>query len=344
MIEVREITEKEDFESFNLSARYTLFLQSWNYGQQLEALNEKIIRVGVYDNNKLVGIAQCVQITAKRGSHFFCPYGPVFSEWKKSYFEAFVDHLWQIGKRNGLTFLRISPFLANSKKNYQLFKDLGFIDAPMHVVAENTWLLDLNNSEKKLLSQMRKNNRKLINRAKRDGVTVHRDTSDEAIEHFIRLHKDTKVKHDFTPYPDDFFREQVRSFRKDDQVVVFNAEYNGEIIGSAIVMYYGNMAAYHHGANSIKHQKIPASYLIQWEAILEAKKRGMQNYNFWGVSPDKDRPHPISGVSHFKRGFGGEQFDLIHAQDLAISPLYGINWMVETVRRKRRGYYFKRPQ
>ena len=67
-------------------------------------------------------------------------------------------------------------------------------------------------------------------------------------------------------------------------------------------------------------------------------------YNFWGVSPDKDLPHPISGVSHFKRGFGGKQFDILHAQDLPLRPIYALNWIVETVRRKRRGYYFTKPE
>ncbi|MBU1166850.1 peptidoglycan bridge formation glycyltransferase FemA/FemB family protein, partial [Patescibacteria group bacterium] len=182
-------------------------------------------------------------------------------------------------------------------------------------------------------------NRNLIRRAERDGVEIRKSTSDEAVEEFIRLHKDTKLKHQFTPYPDDFFRAQVKHFREDNEVLVINGYYHGEVIGSAIVMFYGQMASYHHGANSIEHQKIPVSYLIQWEAIKEAKNRGLKIYNFWGVSPDKDKPHPISGVSHFKRGFGGYQFDLLHCQDLPLGPSYAVNYVTETIRRKRRGYY-----
>jgi lipid II:glycine glycyltransferase (peptidoglycan interpeptide bridge formation enzyme) len=205
-------------------------------------------------------------------------------------------------------------------------------------------LLDLTQSDKELLSGMRKNNRKSIRRAERDGVTIEKSTEKAAIEEFIRLHKDTKKKHNFTPYPDDFFRKQVEHFKDDDQVLVINARYNGEVIGSAIVMFYGDMACYHHGANSIAHEKIPSAYLIQWAAIQEAKKRGLKVYNFWGVSPIKDRPHPISGVSHFKRGFGGKQFDVLHAQDMPFQISYGLNWLIETIRRKRRGYYFIKPE
>lgn len=344
MIIVKELESKQDYEPFNVSAQDTLFLQSWNYGEQVKALGDKVFRIGMYEKNKLIGIAQVIIIRAKRGDHYFIPYGPVLKKWKQEYFEACIDFLRARAKSDRISFIRVSPFISNTKKNRALFQELGFVNSPMHVVAENTWLLSLDQDEKELLKQMRKNNRKLIKRAERDGVTIEKSTTKEAIEEFVRLHKDTKKKHNFTPYPDDFFRKQVQLFAKDNQVLVINARYKDEVIGSAIVMYYGSMAAYHHGANSIAHQKIPAAYLIQWEAILEAKKRGIKTYNFWGVSPDKDRPHPISGVSHFKRGFGGKQHNLLHAQDLPLQISYGLNWIIETIRRKRRGYYFVKPE
>ena len=45
-------------------------------------------------------------------------------------------------------------------------------------------------------------------------------------------------------------------------------------------MYYGDEGAYHHGGFAPNKQN-SASYLIQWEAIKEAKRWNMSAYNFW---------------------------------------------------------------
>jgi lipid II:glycine glycyltransferase (peptidoglycan interpeptide bridge formation enzyme) len=74
--------------------------------------------------------------------------------------------------------------------------------------------------------------------------------------------------------------------------------------------------------------------LIQWEAIKEAKKRGMTRYNFWGVAPENNPDHRFAGLSLFKRGFGGEDFEYLHAQDLIINkPRYLLNYLIESFRK-----------
>jgi len=62
-------------------------------------------------------------------------------------------------------------------------------------------------------------------------------------------------------------------------------------------------------------------------------------YNFWGIAPDGSSPkHPFAGITHFKKGFGGKQIDLLRCQDLPLAPKYYINWGVETLRRLKRGF------
>lgn len=343
---VKEITKRDLFENFNLHAKNTLFLQSWEYGDLSASIGDKSFRVGVYGAQGLVAIAQVILVRAKRGSYYFIPYGPVTKsgEVDEHAMQEITEFLAQKAKKQNVDFIRVSPFIENTIKNKAAFSKQGYIDAPMHTLAETTWLLDLTTSEDKLLMSMRKTNRNLIRKAKKLGVTIHKKTSVDAAEEFIRIHKDTKKKHSFTPYPDEFFKNQVRIFSKTGSVCVLLAKYQDKIISSAIIMYYGNMAAYHHGASLLEYSKIPAAYAVQWEAIKEAKERGCTTYNFWGVSPDKDKPHPISGVSHFKRGFGGYQYELLHCQDKPLSLKYAVNWVTETIRRKKRGYYFVKPQ
>ncbi|KKS63763.1 MAG: FemAB family protein, partial [Candidatus Daviesbacteria bacterium GW2011_GWA1_42_6] len=108
----------------------------------------------------------------------------------------------------------------------------------------------------------------------------------------------------------------------------------GKLLAQAFVIFYGQEAAYHYGAGTEEGRKYPGAYLIQWEAIKEAKKRGMTRYNFWGVAPSDKPSHRFAGVSLFKRGFGGSEFEYLHAQDLVINrSRYLINTAIENLRR-----------
>jgi lipid II:glycine glycyltransferase (peptidoglycan interpeptide bridge formation enzyme) len=78
------------------------------------------------------------------------------------------------------------------------------------------------------------------------------------------------------------------------------------------------------------------NYLLQWEAIKEAKKRNMQTYNFWGISPNENPNHRFSGVTKFKIGFGGSRVDYLHAHDLPISSWYWAVYLLESLRKSSR--------
>ena len=93
-----------------------------------------------------------------------------------------------------------------------------------------------------------------------------------------------------------------------------------------------------------EYNRVPVSYLIQWEAIKEAAKRGCKKYNFWGIAPDiheksdiKKSKHPWAGLSLFKMGFGGERKDYVKTQDMPCSFLYAITYIIEKIRKKKRG-------
>jgi len=142
-------------------------------------------------------------------------------------------------------------------------------------------------------------------------------------------------KHNFTPFSLTYIKNQVKIFSQNNSVRVFTARHNGQPLASSIIMFYGDSAFYHHGASI--QSKIPAAYLLQWEAILEAKRRGHKFYNFWGIiKEDVSLSHPWQGITLFKKGFGGFQSDYLHAQDMPLSWKYWINWTIETIRKKVR--------
>jgi len=334
---LKEITDQQSWEAFPPLSEQGLFLQSFRQKQLYESIGQK---TWLFEDEGRLVRALVTKVEAKRGTFLYLPYGPMTASPSRETLEGFFSQLKAFGKEQGASFIRMSPYWKENDHNLQLLSSLGLRPAPIHVLAETLWLLDLSPSEEELMMGMEKKHRNLVRRAGKDGVEIKQTTDPEAVERFINLHWETVHRHKFTPYPKDYFRQQVELFAKDDQVKVFEAYHRNELLASAIIMYYGKMGAYHHGASSSKkeHRKIPASYLMQWEAIKEAKRRGCSSYNLWGISPDKNTKHPFYGITHFKKGFGGYQMDLIPCHDLVINARYYLNWMVETLRKWKRGF------
>jgi lipid II:glycine glycyltransferase (peptidoglycan interpeptide bridge formation enzyme) len=166
------------------------------------------------------------------------------------------------------------------------------------------------------------------------GITVYSSKEIKDLESFFSLYNETSKRHGFVQHKG--VQQEFEVFAPKDKALVYYATHEGKIIATAVILFVGNQAIYHHGASI--STSLPGSYAIQWEAIKEAKKRGMSRYNFWGIAPDDNPDHPWKGLTLFKKGFGGEQKQYLHAQDYAVSPLYIFPKTIETIRRIRKGY------
>jgi len=337
-ITIKPIDNKQTWEQFVMSIKPNQFLQSWNTGHQYQTLGEKIFRLGIYDGGELAGVCFLTKTEAKRGTYLFCPYGPLIKDWKNDQlFTDFILNLKELAKKEGADFVRINPFVEDTVENRNIFRKNEFKNAPMHTIAETLWILDITQSEEDILKGMRKNTRYLVRRAEKEGVKIHTSQDASDVKKFFKVYEETSKRHHFVPYSLEFLEGQVNSFKEDDQVLIYFAEYEGKIISTAIIMFYGDQGSYHHGASLSEYSKIPTSYLLQWEAIKEAKKRGCTQYNFWGIVEDQPK-HPFAGISLFKKGFGGYRYDLLHCQDLPVTKKYYLTKVFETLRKKKRGF------
>jgi lipid II:glycine glycyltransferase (peptidoglycan interpeptide bridge formation enzyme) len=200
-----------------------------------------------------------------------------------------------------------------------------------------THRLDLSLSEEELLARMRKSTRYEIKRAEKLGVRVEKSQDERMSESFYQLQLETAKRQKFVPFSLTYWQEQFAVFSRDNEVILYTSYLEDELLAQAMIIFYGKEAVYHYGASTMLARKYPGAYLIQWAAIKEAKKRGCQRYNFWGVAPVDNDDHRFAKLSVFKRGFGGEDFAYLKAHDLIIDKIrYKINTMVEKRRRKIR--------
>lgn len=336
-ITTQSIEKAGEWEKFLVKHPEANFLQSWYWGEFHQALGKKVYTTGFFKGGELVGVMLSVVEDAKRGRYLTVPGGPII-DWKdKGVVRAFAQEIRQIATNEKCVFVRVRPQLLSDDFSKQLFRTCGFIDAPIHLHAELTSQLDITKSEEELLAQMRKATRYEVKKAISTGIKVTATDSAEDLKVFYDLQVQTAKRQKFVPFSFKFLDEQFKVFAKEQKALLYSAEFEGKLLAQAFIIFYGKEAAYHYGASTEEGRKYPGAYLIQWEAIKEAKKRGITRYNLWGVAPETQKDHRFSGISLFKRGFGGEDVEYLHAQDLVVNKIkYLLNYAIEIIRKKIR--------
>ena len=344
-LKIQEIKNKDIWEDFLMQCKEKTFLQSWNWAEFQKNLGNKIWRVGVFSDNELVGTALIIKIVAKRGTFLFVPHGPGValankggSEIKHEILKTLLKELQNLAKKEKASFIRISPIWERTEQNLKIFKELGFKNAPIHMHPELTWELDITPSENDLLMSMRKTTRYLIRQAmKNQDIKIYQSNNLKDVGRFNKLYQETVKRHDFAPFSLNYLKNEFLAFSPDNQVLIFLGKHQNKVLSSAIVIYWQNIGFYHQGASVAS--KIPVSYLMQWKAILQAKEKGCKSYNFWGITePTDNKKHPWAGLTMFKKGFGGNRVEYVKTQDYIVSSKYYLNFLVETIRKRKRHF------
>ncbi|SRR5258706_3942640 len=331
MLKVKEVKNKSEWENFisKTGSGFYPFFQSWNWGEVQKSLGFSSMRLGLYENEKIISVCQTVEINAKRGHYLHLRHGPVLEGFKKKYFNFFLNYIQDIAKEKNIHFIRMSPLLENNPASNSLLKEFHLVNAPIHRMdGEVCWVLDITKSEEELLRNMRKSHRYLIKKAIQSDIQLLKTKDIHDIQKFLPLYKNLSVKKHFVPHKG--IAQEFEIFAKDNEAVLFLAIWEKKVIAGALIDFVGDMAIYRHSALDDKFRQIPASYLIQWEAILEAKRRGKKIYNFWGIALGENKTHPWYGLTLFKTGFGGEKKEFLHAKDLILSAWYIKTFLIET--------------
>jgi len=291
--------------------------------------------MGIYSSTKLVGAFLMVGQRAKRGRHILIPGGPLINWENAELVNEVVLTIKSIAKQYRALFVRMRPELIDTAENRRMVRKLGFVPAPMHLHAENTWVLNVNRPLDQIMSEMRKNTRYLVRKSLQSELELVTDNS--AVDTLSLLQAETVERKKFVGFSEKFFAVQMQTFGGDNQAELYVVKKGKINLAAAIIIYYGDYAYYHHSGSSNTMREIPSSYFLQWHVIQEAHKRGLKGYNFWGIAPEGQTNHRFSGVTTFKTGFGGERIDWLHAHDLPISPGYAATFAYETIRKRLRG-------
>jgi lipid II:glycine glycyltransferase (peptidoglycan interpeptide bridge formation enzyme) len=217
----------------------------------------------------------------------------------------------------------------------------NFKKSPNEVQPKNTLILDITKPEEDLLKEMKPKTRYNIRLAGKKELRIknyelrmdNKIFFKEKFEEFWGLVKETSARDKFRAHNKNYYWKMMESLNGDKtksdtascrlRAKLYLAEYDNEIVAANIVLYFGDLAVYLHGASSNKHRNVMAPYLLQWRQILDAKNAGCQKYDFWGIARSqkslksiKSKVNDWSGITRFKKGFGGKEKNYIGAYDL----------------------------
>lgn len=343
---LKEIEDKESWNDYIIKWDFEFysFLVSWEWWEFQELASKRVYRLGIFEWEKQIGVIPLIVNKAKRGTYLFAPHAPLIEK-DYDYFEVLtmvLSKLKELAKKEGASFIRFNTPIKNKIENKRAFKKLWFWDAPMHEHAEDTHLLLLDKTEEELLANIKKEDRYYINRAIKEWVEIKKSNDKELREILTLMHQEHSKKiwyHAFSPL---FIENLYRVFG--DKIITISASYNNKVESILMTIRFGKTCVYYIAASDIVSHKFSPNYLCQWEAIKDAKEKWALIYNFWGVSPDDNKKHPIAWVTKFKRKFAWYDYSLLHAQDLPLRFSYVFNYVLETIRRIKRWYYYKKPE
>ncbi|MDP2947786.1 MAG: peptidoglycan bridge formation glycyltransferase FemA/FemB family protein [Nanoarchaeota archaeon] len=227
--------------------------------------------------------------------------------------DDFLSKLKKIARQRNAIFFKTEPAYRQAGPS-DLFnlKSYGFVESN-NIQPIRTIILDLSKSEQELLNQMHPKMRYNIGLAKKKGIIIRRGSNNYDFDEFWKLMQQTSKRDGFNHYSRAYYEEMLTT----TGIELFLAEHKNEVVVANIMVLYKNTATYLHGASSYEYRNLMAAPLLQWYQILEAKKLGCTEYDFWGIDEIK-----WPGVTRFKRGFGGKEVTYPGAYDLVFKPFW----------------------
>lgn len=337
-MKIVDATNQKKWDKFVTSHDEANFLQSWAWGDFHESRGKTVIRrVAVDDDSKILGAYVGQVETARRGTYMAIAGGPILDWSNKKLVKAIFEDMREQGEANHCVFVRIRPQITEGEKNRKLFANLGLKSAPMYLSVEFAGVLDLHKNEEEILAGAAQGLRRKIRKANKTGITVEVSTDPKDIKKFYEIQLETAARHKFVEFSEDFLQKQFEAFAKYDEVKLYTAKLDGEILAQNFMIFYGKEASYHYGVSTELGTKYSGAPLLHMQAMRDAREQGITRYNFWGITGLDETKHRFYGVSQFKRSFGVDELKYLHAHDLVIEPTkYKINYLIEKIRAKIR--------
>ncbi|HSJ54979.1 MAG TPA: peptidoglycan bridge formation glycyltransferase FemA/FemB family protein, partial [Anaerolineae bacterium] len=258
-------------------------LQTWPWGELKARFGWQVGRVTAGPT-----LAQVLfrRLPAGLGSIAYVPRGPAGELDDPAALSELLAAVRPLARRRRAICLKIEPDRDQDPALAAHLRALGFRPSPQGVQPRRTLVVDLQGEAEALLARMKQKTRYNVRLAARKGVTV-RPGSQADLPAFYRLMEETGRRDGFGVHSHAYYEVAHELFVSRGRGCLLLAEYQGRLLAGLVAMAFGQTACYMYGASSGEERELMPTYLLQWEAMLWARREGCLFYDLWGV-PDAD--------------------------------------------------------
>lgn len=206
----------------------------------------------------------------------------------------------------------LEPDQANFEES--VLQANGFVKAPhMSLLHTSTSLINLDQSEEKLMSGFSENARRNIRKAQKNNLNVEKvflndDSNNLAFDKFYYLLLNLKkMKECYIPSKDEIYKKMAAF--KNNSLIIFAAPTNkSESVAAVWLGFFEDTAVYLHTGNTEEGYTLLANYLLVWESLKAARELKLKVFDFEGIYDPRFPKYRQSWINFtgFKKRFHGQ--------------------------------------
>lgn len=270
------------------------------------------------------------------GNYLYIPRGPKVEKNQGSELKNILEKLAH-EERAG--WIRVEP---QTEEELEILKEVfpKVIPAPKDIQPREILVIPLLGAETEWLARMKSKTRYNIRLAEKHGVMVRFSRAEKDLESFLKLIDSTTNRQAIRPHPRAYYRNFLSAF-PEAMCTLAIAEKDGQVLASALLVFFGETAYYLHGGSSDEKRELMAPFLLHFVSMREAKRRDMHKYDMGGVkvksviSNQKAKNNDWEGITRFKLGFHPTQETLLFPGTYDIVLKRGRYFLYNTVRKLR---------
>lgn len=323
-----EAPTRDAYDEIVATLPYTSPLQAWGFGEARKVLGQEAHRFLIQKNGRTVGAIQILRKPLVAGfSLLYVPRGPVFENP-----DDLLDLPAAIKKFAKVTDLTVKieppkPIPSTEEDQQDIPESLGIwkrgkVEQPEHTIA-----VDLRLPEDQLLKNLHQMARRNVKTAQKLGTLAGRD---DHFDDFWHIFEATNERAKLGQYPKKYYTTMLNAMQgKHSEAYIVLARHEGKALAGGFFVAVGKGTYYLYGGSvrddrltpeGEPYKDVKAPTAFYWNAMLDAKARGYEFFDFWGIPAKLSEDKHSFGVFKMKENFGG--FKLWYpAYDLDLNPM-----------------------
>lgn len=325
---LQETTDPRLYDDAVRQLPITSALQGWGYGEARRMLGQVPVRYLLQQDGRTVGAVQLIRKRLVPGfSTLYAPRGPALES--LDLLPAFAEAVKKVARPTD-ALLKIEPpvpYDATEDASYDhLPAAFGPLTRSTTEQPEHTIIADLRRSEEQMMKDLSSMARRNVRTAEKMGVVAGRDDDFEA---FWEIFTATNERAKLGAFPRAYYETMLREGNAHGgEAYIVLSRYQGKALAGGFFVAMGKGTYYLFGGSvrddrvqpdgtPFKDSKAPDAFY--WNAMLDAKRRGYELFDFWGIPRVLDENKHSYGVFKMKLKFS-EQRVWYPAYDLNLNP------------------------